>query len=357
MKKEMGEYTLQEIGRQHEIWSVVISRVENLYKAASPLFENVERVLFTGCGSNYYMSLGASSLFQMRAGIPSSGVPASELMLFPESVLSRAERTLVIPLCRSGETTEVVEAIKIASEIFGCKTLSIGCFPQSTVAKMCTYAFTFPEAQEKSVVTTKSHTAMLLAVQMLSGLLSKRRMSSSDIFLDDLRSLPGNGGGVIGRLEESIGLIPLDQYSHFVFLGGGPFYGIACEAMLKMKEMALMSSDAFHCLEFRHGPKSILHRGVLVTLFLSDTAKEQEIALMGEVRELGGSVLAVCEVADGAVSKNADYVIQTKSRIDEYARSVLYLPFAQMLAFRKAVSRDIDVDSPRNLTYYVKLEG
>ena len=356
MEKKKGEHTLREIETQQEIWSDVISKVENRKEDLQSLFDGIERVVFTGCGSNYYMSLGAAMHFQQITGIQACGIPASELLLYPDVVLGMGERQVVVSLCRSGETTEVVNAMHIAGSSYGLKSLYIGCSKQSTVSNMCTLSLVLPDAQEKSVVTTRSHTAMFLAVQVMCGLLGMNEKFPGDTYLRELRKLPPIGRKVISGFHETVERIPLNEYSHFVFLGSGPFYGIACESMLKMKEMALMPSDAFHSLEFRHGPKSILERAVLVTLFLSDTGSDLECDLIQEVKELGGSVVTVCEKAQEHVWRSSNFVFETQGSVNEWARSVLYLPFTQMLALRKALTRDIDVDAPRNLTYYVRLE-
>jgi glucosamine--fructose-6-phosphate aminotransferase (isomerizing) len=357
MGKKMGKHTLREIETQADIWSDVISTVEKGSKEIRSLFDGIEKVVFTGCGSNYYMSLGAALYIQQITGIQACGVPASELLLYPDVVLGRGERKVVVALSRSGETTEVVDAVNLARSSYGLNSLYIGCFKQSTVSNMCTLSLALPEAQEQSVVTTKSHTAMFLAVQTICGLLSRNEMFPGDTYLRELYKLPTFGRGVIGGLHERVERVPIDEYCHFVFLGSGPFYGIACESMLKMKEMALMPSDAFHCLEFRHGPKSILERAVLVTLFLSDTGRDFEYDLIREVKELGGSVLTVCEKAEISLSKSSDFVFETGGGVNEWVRSILYLPFIQMLALHKALARNIEVDAPRNLTYYVRLKG
>ncbi|MBN1836440.1 MAG: SIS domain-containing protein, partial [Spirochaetales bacterium] len=325
-----GRYTREEIMTQTGLWEGVIAATKARWSELGPLFGEAERVVFTGCGSNYYMSLGAAFHFQSLAGIPAVGVPASELLLFPEVVLRGEERTLVVTLCRSGETTEVVRAVEAARRRPGVRTLYLGCAPDSTVAGLCSAALGFPEARDRSVVTTRSHTAMLLGVQVLAGLSAAQgrkgagggatggtgaQDADAGAYLRELDRLPGLGRGLLERLAEVVEAIPVDRYGQFVFLGGGPFYGIACEGMLKMKEMAIVPSDGFHCLEFRHGPKSILDPGVLVTVFLSDTARREELELIREIRLLGGSVLGVCEQAGEEVAAVADFVAATGSSI------------------------------------------
>ncbi len=355
MKEMIGEHTIRSILKQPDTWESTILEVKSKKEEILALFRGVEHVLFTGCGSNYYMSLSAAFHLQFLCAIRARGVPASEIVLFKEGVFAPHVKTLVVALCRSGETTEVKEAVKKVKQSPMCKTLYIGCYPESSVAKMCDLAIGLSDAQEKSVVTTESFTAMLLAVQIIAGWLSGPVAGKQDEYGDLLSFLPETGRRIIRTFHPDIRSIPVHAYSQFVFLGSGPFYGIANESMLKMKEMALVPSDAFHALEFRHGPKSILDKDVLVTLFFSDSGLHFEKQLLKEIKALGGSTVSVCDSADSTVRDESDYLFELRSNIPECARSVLYVPIMQLLAFYKALSKNIDVDAPRNLSYYVTI--
>jgi glucosamine--fructose-6-phosphate aminotransferase (isomerizing) len=355
MEKEKGRYTLDAILHQPEIWKSVIELMSEKKVEVLPLFKDTDAVIFTGCGSNYYMSLASAHHFQYLTGVPSRGVPASEIVHYPDSIFQGLRNVLVVTLCRSGETTEVVRAVDYAGRV-GLNTLYIGCYPDSTVAGICDYKIWIREAQEKSVVTTKSYTAMFLAVQLLAGSLCSKINLPAERYHKELLDLPEYGKAFIEQIHGTMMNFPFNNFSHFVFLGSGPFYGIACESMLKMKEMALVPSDAFHSLEFRHGPKSILSRNVLVVQFLSDIAKAYEIDLLKEIKDLGGTTLLLCENTDSYPEMNTDYLLETGSRVNDYARNVLYLPAIQLLAFYKALSKGIDVDTPKNLSHFVRLE-
>jgi glucosamine--fructose-6-phosphate aminotransferase (isomerizing) len=197
---------------------------------------------------------------------------------------------------------------------------------------------------------------MFLAVQLLAGSLCSKINLPAERYHKELLDLPEYGKAFIEQIHGTMMNFPFNNFSHFVFLGSGPFYGIACESMLKMKEMALVPSDAFHSLEFRHGPKSILSRNVLVVQFLSDIAKAYEIDLLKEIKDLGGTTLLLCESTDSYPEMNTDYLLETGSRVNDYGRNVLYLPAIQLLAFYKALSKGIDVDTPKNLSHFVRLE-
>ena len=137
------------------------------------------------------------------------------------------------------------------------------------------------------------------------------------------------------------------------FLGSGPRYGLACEAMLKLKEMSLTTSEAYHFLEFRHGPKSMVDEGTLVVGLLSEAAREAEVAVLREMKELGGRILVLTEAKDGL--DWADHVVCFQSDLPEVTRLPLYLPTLQLLAYYRAVGKGLDPDAPRNLDAVVQL--
>jgi glucosamine--fructose-6-phosphate aminotransferase (isomerizing) len=122
--------------------------------------------------------------------------------------------------------------------------------------------------------------------------------------------------------------------------------------MLKMKEMSLSPSEAFHFLEFRHGPKSVVAPGTLVIGLLSDAAYIEEIKVLAEMRALGAKVLALVENNEDLP---ADYVVELHSGVRELHRSVLFLPVLQLLAFYRSVEKGLDPDRPNNLDAVVRL--
>jgi glucosamine--fructose-6-phosphate aminotransferase (isomerizing) len=135
---------------------------------------------------------------------------------------------------------------------------------------------------------------------------------------------------------------------HQVFyLGSGPQYGLASEASLKLKEMSQTICEPFHFMEFRHGPISMVDGHTLVIGLVSEKASGFEMAVLDDVRKLGGKILTIGE--DGAD-------IQFLSGLPEFGRPVLYLPFLQLFAYHRAVNAGKNPDVPRNLTAVVNLD-
>ena len=98
-------------------------------------------------------------------------------------------------------------------------------------------------------------------------------------------------------------------FSDYVFLGQGPFHGIAREAALKVMEMSCSYSQFFHALEFRHGPKAIVSPAHALTFFVSDTAQKAETEVLSEMKELGGVILTICNRANPQIRQSSDLVI------------------------------------------------
>jgi glucosamine--fructose-6-phosphate aminotransferase (isomerizing) len=119
--------------------------------------------------------------------------------------------------------------------------------------------------------------------------------------------------------------------------------------------MSLTNSEAYHFLEFRHGPKSMVDSSTLVVGLLSDTARRAETQVLREMKELGATLLVLAESAEGLGW--ADAVVPFGSGLPEGARLPLYLPVLQLLAYHRAVSKALDPDAPRNLDAVVKLEA
>jgi len=348
MKSPLGNHTYQEILSQGEAWTASLAAVE---PQAGELTQWLRRpcaeVLFTGCGSPYYLSLAAAAIWQSLTGVRARAVPASELWLFPDSALP-AQPSLFVAVSRSGETTEVLRATEMYRARVSGEWLAVTCHPDSAMARRAPHVLAAKRAEEQSIAQTRSFTSMLVLIQAAAGLAAGR-----DDYVGMLHTLPDRASRLIREYEPlARSLARRLQLTHFVFLGSGSNYGLACEAMLKMKEMSLSPSEAFHSLEIRHGPKSVVGPGTLIVGLLSEAARQQEAAVLADMRDLGATILAVAESADGLP---ADDVVELRSGLDDLARGALVLPVLQLLAYHRALVKGLDPDRPAQLDAVVKL--
>jgi glutamine---fructose-6-phosphate transaminase (isomerizing) len=337
--------TLDEIRSQTEAWEEAIQVVDEHRSEIERLdLSAFDQVVFSGCGSTYYLSLAAANIFQELARKASRAVPASEALLNPSGVYSGSrQRAILVAVSRSGTTSETLQAVKAFKNQNRGAVVSVTNYPESPLAQLGDINLCIPMGKEQSIAQTRSFASMLVACTAFSILAGGH---PEDV--KTLSALVSAGNHVIHSYEEFAREIAIDPaIQRIYFLGSGYQYGLACEASLKMKEMSLSVSEPFHFLEFRHGPISMVDPSTLVVGLLSEDRREYEEAVLGDIRKLGGQVLSISE---------ADADVCFQSTQPEIVRGVLYLPFVQLLAYYRAISHGLNPDLPRNLTAVVKLD-
>jgi len=344
-----GENTWHEIQSQAQTWEAALCHAaearHSLLAHLSP--GNYTEAIFVGCGSTHYLSLTASRLCNELLGMRARGLPSSEVFLFPRQTLPRSGRPLMVAVSRSGETTETIRAVETFKRHFSAAAITVGNYPGSSLVKACDVAVLIPEAQEKSIAQTRSFSSMLVALQSVLGADDQEHLAS-------LQHLPKACSALMATHTQPMkDLGATDKYNTFIFLGSGPYYGLACEGMLKMKEMSLSHSEAFHYMEFRHGPKSIVNERTLIVALLSDSGRNEELRLLHEVRGLGASVLLIGDQLPA--DPPADYVVEFDANLGESVRLPLCLPPMQVLAYSRAVTKGLDPDQPTHLDAVVTL--
>ncbi|HEY44685.1 MAG TPA: SIS domain-containing protein [Anaerolineae bacterium] len=351
---ERGEHTINEILSQPLTWKDALEAYRLRKSSIEALWQRqtIDQVIFTGCGSTHYLSMTAAALFQSLTGVPSQARPASELIIFPGLVFAPKSQSMLVAISRSGETTETVEAVQVFRTRTNGPVIAITCYGDSKLASEADVALVAAAAHEKSIAQTRSFTSMTVLSEALAGHLAGH---------DDqqvLDQLPTWGERLL-RMHQSIAQeIGEDKtLERYFFLGSGQLYGIACEAMLKMKEMSLAYSEAYHPLEFRHGPMSMVNEQTLVVGLLSDEGLQHETAVLEQMQNLGARILAISERDDLPLPVDSLNGIYLKSGLPEWVRTVLYLPTLQLMAYHRAMARGLNPDKPTNLDAVVRLEA
>ncbi len=312
-------------------------------------YENAVWV-FTGCGTSYYLAQTASLLFERLTGIPSQAVPASEIIIFPQHVFNVKSDYLVIPISRSGTSTEVVMAAQMVKNRLKIPTLAVSCSPDSRLIQEATHAITFPFEKEESVIMTGSFTSMLLAIVHLAATYAEDRT-----LLAQMNKLPDTAQAVVQTSEPQIKDIAFHaDIDNFVFLGQGPYFGIANESALKIQEMSISHSQSYHALEYRHGPKSTASPQTLITFLFSESGLAMEADLLKDVKQLGAKTLALTSAHMIEECHRADYILDIPPGYGDILTPVLYMPFLQLLGYYKAIAKNLNPDTPRHLTAVVE---
>lgn len=341
---QRGTHTRAEILSQPQVWQASLNRLASQPRTL-PSINSYDQLVFTGCGSTHYLAIWAARQHQAHAGIPSVAAPASELMLTPYTWINPGRRTLLVAISRSAETTETIRAVQVFREQQLGDVLTVTCYPDRELAQIADWVLAVPDAQEESIAQTRSFSSMLVS---LIWLLKRGETAPAD-------RLAAAAQGMIDQyqsLAEQLGSNA--ELQRFFFLGNGPLYGLASEAMLKMKEMSLSYSEAYHFLEFRHGPMSMADSSALVIGLIGAEHQAQEMRVLEDMRGLGATTLGI--MMTPGTARGMDHVVQVHTDLPALWQGPLYLPFLQLVGYYRSLAKGLNPDRPNNLNAVVVLD-
>jgi glutamine---fructose-6-phosphate transaminase (isomerizing) len=331
--RDLGSVTESEIRSQPEVWQATLER-----DSARLDVGDARTVLATGCGSTFYVARWLARHAELDLERPVRALPASELLLGPRSWVADSTRTPLVAISRSGATSETIRVLRA----WDGPRVAVTCDGGSELAAAASTRIDLDHAAERSVVQTRSFTSMMLGALSLSR-------SVPDGTAETLRSV---GDEVVAAADAAVAaVLERGAPERIVVLGSGPRYGLACEAALKLTEVALLEAQAFHTLEVRHGPMSMVGEGTLVVGLL-DADEPLERQVLTDMAALGAST---CTVATTPQVEGAD--VAPDQELPAGWRDVLAMPFVQLLGLAIAREKGLDPDRPQNLEAVVTLDA
>lgn len=335
-------YMIKEICEQKNIIENTARSLEN-GKTANELAEKIKqarRVIFTACGSSYYASLvGANLLYEH--GILCNNITSSEFKGIENTLDSK---DLVICVSQSGETADIIHAIKIAKKS-NCTVVGIVNVLNSTIDRESDITVYVNAGPELCVLSTKSFTSQVAFFMLLW-----ERMRGHPIPFGAIENAIYNL--IASSTREIISNIALELYEkdHIYCLGRGEQYPVAMEAALKIKEVSYIHAEGFAGGELKHGSIALIEPGTPCILFVSDQHKYEILANGAELKARGAKIIGV-----GAENNE---LYDRFIRVDEFSHScpILQIIPMQLLAYELALLRKLDPDKPRNLAKSVTVK-
>jgi len=346
--------TFEEILSEPAVWQTALAGLREDPTIAGIVEQSRSRTewLFIGCGTSFYLAEAAANSWTLLTGQRARALPGSEPLLFPELALAKEPNLQAVVISRSGKTSEALRAATVFTSEFHVPTIGITCATNTPLEEICDVTIRITAADEKSTVMTRSFTSMLLALQHLAA-----RTVKNEAYLKSLEGMAAQFAPQIQGIAEKIReFVANHDFEDYVFLGQGPFHGIAREASLKVMEMSCSYSQVFHALEFRHGPKAIVSTNTCLTFFLSENGYQAEEEVLGEMAELGGVIISICNHASEHVRRNSDVVFELGFDAPDVARLAPYVVPGQLLGFFTGTKKNLDPDNPKNLTRVVILD-
>jgi glutamine---fructose-6-phosphate transaminase (isomerizing) len=318
----------------------------------------VDRVVFVACGTAYHAGLLGKHAIEKLARVPVEVAVASEYR-YADPIGD--ERTLVVAISQSGETTDTLAAVETARG-FGAKMLAVTNTQGSLITREADAVLLTKAGPEICVASTKAFVAQVAVLNLLAlALAADRGTFPQEELLEigrGLRRAPEKVedtlGSLGGRVEEAADLFEDARCS--LFLGRGVSFPVALEGALKLKEISYVPSEGYPAGEMKHGPIALVDEHCPVVAVLGEgTVREKTISNVEETVARGANVIAVAHEEDAAAVRIARVVLPIPKAPEILAPFVSSVPL-QLLAYHVAKDRGLDVDKPRNLAKSVTVE-
>jgi len=318
---------------------------------------NLRRTVIVACGTAYHAGVVGRYILEEWARVPVEPDIASE-WIYRNPVLSKD--TLVIGISQSGETRDTVNAVKLARES-GARTLAITNLMGTQITREAEATLYTRCGMEVGVAASKTFTAQVALLSLLALKLAEIRRTlpqeEIDFILDRLHELPQ-------KMQEFLdGDHPIESIARrfhdrpfFLYLGRHIGLPVALEGALKLKEISYIPTDAYSAGEMKHGPIALLDEGTPVVVVATNIhVYEKIVSNIQETRARGAHVIAIATDGNEDIQHHADDVIYVPRTPNFLQASLAVIPL-QLLAYRIARLRGLNVDQPRNLAKTVTVE-
>jgi len=319
---------------------------------------NLRRIVVVACGTAYHAGVVGRYMIEEWARVPVEPDIASE-WIYRNPVLSKD--TLVIGISQSGESRDTVNAIKLAREL-GARTVAITNLMGSQITREGESVLYTRCGLEVAVASSKTFTAQVALLALVGLKLAQVRKTlppdEIEFILDQLYELPH-------KIEQFLdGNHPVEEIAQrfhdkpfFLYLGRHIGLPVALEGALKLKELSYIPTDAYSAGEMKHGPIALLEEGTPVVCVATDHKGiyDKVVSNIQETRARGAHVIAIATDGNEDIQHHADDVIYVP-RSPAFLQAALAVIPLQLLAYRIARLRGLNVDQPRNLAKTVTVE-
>jgi len=328
---------------------------ESFGHKAQELFERAKGVHIIACGTSYHAGMVAKYWLE-EAGVPCQVEVASEYRYRKVVV---PEGTLFLSISQSGETADTLAALRFAKKAGYIGSLTICNVPESSLTRESDVALMTRAGPEIGVASTKAFTTQLTALRLVTLALARRRGMTAEqeaLLVEELQALPRQVEVVLA-LSDAIKVMAaaFADKKDALFLGRGPFYPVALEGALKLKEISYIHAEAYPAGELKHGPLALVDADMPVICALpDDPLLDKVLSNLQEVRARGGELFLF---SDQKVKIELDHFQNlTLADICPSTAPIVYSIPLQLLAYHVAVLKGTDVDQPRNLAKSVTVE-
>ena len=341
-KGDYAHFTLKEIYEQPDVILKSGEKTIGDIEKAVDYIKNAKNIYITGSGTSYNSALIAKQILSKYVKIKSEPIISSELQFSPEII----ERdSVLIAISQSGESADVLEAVRIAKKL-NCKIISIVNLLTSSLVRKSDITLGMNCGPEIGVAATKSFTAQLTILYKIVQKLSNNITIDFEKFAESILKIIENPVKIQKIAKE------LKNVSDIYILGRGINYPIAIESALKLKELTYIHAEGIPGGELKHGPLALMDSNVFVIIINpNDSTYADTLTSVREIKARGTKIIGISDIE----SDLYDYWIEIP-KIKEILYPISEIIPIQLLSYYSALEKDTDPDYPRNLAKSVTVK-
>jgi len=341
-KGDYAHFTLKEIYEQPDVILKAGEKTVGDIEKAAKYIKNAKNIYITGSGTSYNSALIAKQIFSKYVKIKSEPIISSELQFSPEII---EDGSVLIAISQSGESADVLEAVRIAKRS-NCKIISIVNLLTSSLVRKSDITLGMNCGPEIGVAATKSFTAQLTILYKIVQKLSSNITIDFEKFAGSISKIIENPSKIQKIAKE------LKNVSDIYILGRGINYPIAIESALKLKELTYIHAEGIAGGELKHGPLALMDSDVFVIIINpNDSTYADTLTSAREIKARGAKIIGISDIE----SDIYDHWIEIP-KINEILYPISEIIPIQLLSYYSALEKDTDPDYPRNLAKSVTVK-
>jgi glucosamine--fructose-6-phosphate aminotransferase (isomerizing) len=251
---------------------------------------------------------------------------------------------LVVGISQSGQSPDIVSVLE-EGQRQGSPTLAITNEPDSPLAKTADWVIDIQAGLEAAVAATKTYTAELMVIAMLSSVMLNVPESRHPLAL-----VPGWVRQVLGQADQISRLAERYRYmERCVVLGRGFNYATAFEWSLKLKELSYVIAEPYSSADFQHGPIAIIETGFPV-MVVNPSGKiyDNFMPLLHQLHEKQKAELVMISDKPEALAL-AQSPLPLPPDIPEWLTPMVTIIPAQLFTYALTRFKGWDTETPRSI--------
>ena len=300
---ELGaEITTREIYQQPDVWKEAFEAYQEKREEIAAFLQDIAakhdyiKVILTGAGTSAYVGDTLVPYFKEvydERKWNFNAIATTDIVANPQTYLKKEVPTVLVSFARSGNSPESVATVDLAKALVDeLYQVTITCAAEGKLALQAhgddrNLLLLQPAASnDAGFAMTSSFTSMMLTALLVFD------PTEFAVKAERFEVLSSLARKVLDNVADVKELVDLD-FNRVIYLGAGPFFGLAHEAQLKILELTAGQVATMYesPVGFRHGPKSLINEDTVVLVFgtTTDYTRKYDLDL---VREVAGDKIA-----------------------------------------------------------------